>query len=394
MINKNNENNVYQKKIRISFSNLYKITLYTTLVLITLTFISIFNKDIALGISNTNASNTDKQKIIDTTKQENRTKITDATKQKNTKQKDIENYTILNTIKKENIENKDKILAKYAEKNLIPKNTQLNIVLIGPPGVGKSHISQVLQARYNIPIVSVGDLIRKEMTSNSLRGRIISKHFNKHGIESLLSNKITNEIILEYIKKLDCTNGMILDGYPRTIEQVKMLERILKNNAKKFNIENVKNIIIVLDANDEDLMALIEQRAICAKCALEQTTEKEKKLCNKICDGFENYTRQDDTEDIAKKRIQIYKDETKPIVAYYKNYANVKAKANNNNNVDSADINNINTNNIKPSNATSEPIYFIEITNNKGNLSHIYETSIHFIDNLLNKKIINKEINK
>jgi adenylate kinase len=162
----------------------------------------------------------------------------------------------------------------------------MNIILFGPPGAGKGTQAKFLVEKYNIIQLSTGDMLREAIKSGSELGKSLSLIMDKG---DLVSDKIIMSIIEEKIDKDDCKNGMILDGFPRTLNQANELDELL--NSKKIIID----YIIELTVDENLLINRIEKRA-------EENLD----------------IRNDDTVDILKNRILVYKNDTLPVLKYYK----------------------------------------------------------------------------
>jgi len=185
-----------------------------------------------------------------------------------------------------------------------------NIILIAPPAAGKGTQSNLLCEKYNLVHISVGDLLRIELQKD---GEI--SQYLKQQMES--GNLVKDEIIIEIIKNrlnnVDCKNGFILDGFPRTIRQAEMLDKmnIIINNVFYINVdkETAKNRIV--------------GRISCPKCGSVYNTEIEESIpkVSNVCDrcGSLLQKREDDNELVFENRYNTYVNETQPIIDFYKN---------------------------------------------------------------------------
>ncbi len=162
----------------------------------------------------------------------------------------------------------------------------MNIILFGPPGAGKGTQAKFLIEKYNILQISTGDMLREAIKSGSELGKSLSFIMDKG---DLVSDKIIMSIIEERIDKDDCKNGIILDGFPRTLNQAIELDELVKRK----NI--IIDYIIELKVDENLLISRIEQRAK---------------------DNLD--IRNDDTVDILKNRILVYKNDTLLVLKYYK----------------------------------------------------------------------------
>ena len=181
----------------------------------------------------------------------------------------------------------------------------IKILMLGPPGAGKGVISQRLQEKYDFPQISAGDLLRDEIKKETKLGKMIDKIISNG---SFLSDDLVIKIIKKRLKEKDCEKGFILDGFPRTMNQAEEFEEI-----SGFNL--VLNFIVA----EKDIIKRISTRRICEKCGriynIITLKPKKEDVCD-ICNG-KLIQRKDDTEEIIKKRLEIYKKETSPLIDFY-----------------------------------------------------------------------------
>ena len=185
-----------------------------------------------------------------------------------------------------------------------------NIILIAPPAAGKGTQSNLLCEKYNLVHISVGDLLRIELQKD---GKI--SQYLKQQMES--GNLVKDEIIIEIIKNrlnnIDCKNGFILDGFPRTIHQAEMLE--------KMNV--IINNVFYINVDKETAKKRIVGRLSCPICGCVYNTEIEESIpkVSNVCDrcGSLLEKREDDNELIFENRYTTYVNETQPIIDFYKN---------------------------------------------------------------------------
>ncbi|MCS7233632.1 MAG: adenylate kinase [Synergistetes bacterium] len=186
----------------------------------------------------------------------------------------------------------------------------MNLVLLGPPGAGKGTLAFMLMRDYNLLHISTGDMLREAVS----KGTELGKKANEYMRKGLL---VPDEIIIEMIKeKLLEThkNGLIFDGFPRTINQAKALDILLEEINEKLKA------VILLKISKKVILERLTNRRVCSKCgALYHLKHSPPKLENKcdICGG-ELYQREDDKEETILRRISVYKDQTEPLIEYYK----------------------------------------------------------------------------
>ena len=188
----------------------------------------------------------------------------------------------------------------------------MNIIMLGAPGTGKGTIASILSQELGIPQISTGDIFRKNIKEGTELGKL-SEKFIAEG--KLVPDEITIKLVEERLKELDTKNGIILDGFPRTVKQAEELDRILSEENKKVNK------VINLDTPNEEVIERIINRRVCSnqECKtvynLVLNPPKQKNICD-IC-GHELVQRKDDTEETVRTRLDIYFEETSPLIEYY-----------------------------------------------------------------------------
>lgn len=184
----------------------------------------------------------------------------------------------------------------------------LNIILLGPPGTGKGTQARKLAHRFGLEYIATGDFSRDFSQKDNRLGKEIKKYLDKG---ELVPNEIINDYIRKKINKLPASRGVIFDGFPRNIEQVKDCEKILKE-AKRNNLK-----VIYIKSSQKSLIKRLSNRKICQKCRkIFSNPKANMKKCSQC--GGKLLIRDDDRPRIFKKRFQIYTKQTRPIVKYYK----------------------------------------------------------------------------
>jgi len=183
----------------------------------------------------------------------------------------------------------------------------MKIVLLGPPGCGKGTSAKMIMEKFGIPQVSTGDMLRDAISKNEKLGIKAQLFVNKG---ELVPDSIVIEMIRERIKKPDCKDGFILDGFPRTIKQAMALEEALIKIDK----------VIKLDVDKETIIERNSGRRICKDCSaiyhLKNCPPKKGGICDKCGGGL--YQREDDKKENIKKRIDVYLEQTMPLANFYK----------------------------------------------------------------------------
>jgi len=187
----------------------------------------------------------------------------------------------------------------------------MRLILLGAPGSGKGTQAKNIAEKVGITHVASGDLFRAAATRGDDLGKQ-AKYYMEKGL--LVPDEITIKMILERIDAPDCSKGVMLDGFPRTLEQAKALDQAL--GKKKQKIDRVFYIKVSTD----ELVRRLSGRFICRKCQAPyhkvSSPPKKEGICDKC--GGELYQRADDTPETVRKRIDVYTKETSPLIDYYK----------------------------------------------------------------------------
>jgi adenylate kinase len=193
----------------------------------------------------------------------------------------------------------------------------MDLILLGPPGAGKGTQAKFMVDRWNIPQVSTGDILRAAVREGTVLG-VEAKGFMDRG--ELVPDRVVIGIIAERLKEDDATGGFILDGFPRTLPQAEALESILTDLGR--NIDHVVSI----EVDEEELVDRLTGRRMCKGCGesfhvLFNPPQKEG-VCDR-CDG-ELYQRDDDKEVTIRQRLDVYRNQTSPLIAFYRERGNLR----------------------------------------------------------------------
>lgn len=187
------------------------------------------------------------------------------------------------------------------------------IIMLGGPGSGKGSVGGILADYYKIPHISTGDIFRSEIKNETELGLKI-KELIANG--QLVSDDLTIKIVENRLLQPDCENGVVLDGFPRTEAQAVALEKFMKENNRKIDAA------VELDVSDEDLTKRIVNRVVCSNkgCGESFNTvfmpPKVEGKCDKC--GSELYRRADDNEESVKNRLEVYHNQSKEILEFYR----------------------------------------------------------------------------
>jgi adenylate kinase len=186
--------------------------------------------------------------------------------------------------------------------------TGMRIVLLGAPGSGKGTQAQRLQAKYGVPQVSSGDLLRDAVARGTELG-LKAKAVMEAG--QLVSDDIVLGLIRERLGRADAAAGFILDGFPRNADQANSLSRLLKE------IDQPLQAVLLLDVRKQSLMRRLAGRRICPKCGAVYNIHSLNGATTCPRDGAELYQRPDDKEEVIARRLEVYEQQTRPLIDHY-----------------------------------------------------------------------------
>lgn len=186
----------------------------------------------------------------------------------------------------------------------------MHIVILGAPGAGKGTQSKLISDEYEIPAISTGELLRNIASNpkNEVSFQI-AETINKG---SLVSNDLIIKVLQDRLQMQDCKKGFILDGFPRSFEQAKLMHHIMTDKGK--------NIIINIVVDKEILIKRLAGRFSCNSCGAIYNKFFLKPKVEQVCDicSSKDFTyRNDDEEEVIRKRMAVYEAETKPMIEYY-----------------------------------------------------------------------------
>jgi len=187
----------------------------------------------------------------------------------------------------------------------------MNLIIFGAPGAGKGTQAEFISREKGIPSISTGEIFREAVGAKSSLGLQITGIMSKG---SLISDDIVLKIVEQRIKKDDCKNGFLLDGFPRTLCQTKGFDNLLLASGKKLDK------VISLDVAEEKIVQRLSSRRICKACGAKFNLETLPPKIDGVCDNCngELFQREDDTERVIRNRLSVYYIETQPLIEYYK----------------------------------------------------------------------------
>jgi adenylate kinase len=186
----------------------------------------------------------------------------------------------------------------------------MRVILLGPPGAGKGTQAAVIVNEFGIPHISTGDIFRYNIKQGTELGKEAKAYMDQG---KLVPDELVVAIVEDRLKKEDCQKGFLLDGFPRTVVQAAALDQVLGN----MNVS--LNKVINIEVDKDKLIQRAVGRRICRDCGatyhIDFNPSAKGTLCHKC--GGELYQRNDDNEETVVKRIEVYLNETSPLIEYY-----------------------------------------------------------------------------
>ncbi|RLA86133.1 MAG: adenylate kinase [Deltaproteobacteria bacterium] len=187
----------------------------------------------------------------------------------------------------------------------------MNLVLLGPPGSGKGTQAKRLSERLGIPHISTGDILREAVREGTALGKE-AKRFMDEG--KLVPDEVVIGIVKERLRGEDCEKGAIFDGFPRTVAQAEALDRIMEELGRRVDR------VIDIEVSEEEVLRRLTGRRTCKNCGAMYhvvfNPPKEPGVCDRC--GGELYQRDDDREETIRERLRVYREQTEPLIDYYR----------------------------------------------------------------------------
>ena len=188
----------------------------------------------------------------------------------------------------------------------------MNIIMLGAPGTGKGTTASILSENLEIPQISTGDIFRANIKEGTELGKLAESYISKG---QLVPDEVTIKIVEDRLEQPDTKNGVILDGFPRTVIQAEKLKEILAKKGEKIDIA------VNLETPEEEIIERIVNRRVCSnqQCKAVYNVVLHPPKVEGICDkcGSELITRKDDNIETVKSRLEQYFTATSPLVEYY-----------------------------------------------------------------------------
>lgn len=186
----------------------------------------------------------------------------------------------------------------------------MKIVLLGPPAAGKGTQAKTICEKFSIPHISTGEIFRKNISENTTLG-LQAKSYMEKG--DLVPDNITISLVLERLNKDDCKKGFLLDGFPRTVDQAIALDDYLKNDSEKLTS------VLLINIPKDVILDRMTGRRMCTSCGASYHVKYKPSAISGKCDicGNNVIQRKDDSEDTVKERLEVYDEQTQPLIEYY-----------------------------------------------------------------------------
>lgn len=188
----------------------------------------------------------------------------------------------------------------------------MKIIMLGAPGAGKGTQAKKIAAKYQIPHISTGDIFRANIKNNTELGKK-AKTYMDQGL--LVPDELVVDLVVDRVNQDDCSNGYVLDGFPRTIPQAEALTEALAKMGQKVDYA------IDVNVPDENIVRRMGGRRACVGCGATYHVEYAPTKKEGICDtcGSELILREDDKPETVQKRLNVYHEQTQPLIDYYTN---------------------------------------------------------------------------
>ena len=186
----------------------------------------------------------------------------------------------------------------------------MKIIMLGAPGAGKGTQAKMIADKYSIPHISTGDIFRANIKNGTELGMEAKKYMDQ-GL--LVPDELTVKILLDRVAQDDCKNGYVLDGFPRTIPQAEVLDEALDKLGDRIDYA------INVDVSDENIIRRMGGRRACLACGatyhIEHVPPKKEGICDRC--GSELILRDDDKPETVKNRLNVYHEQTQPLIEFY-----------------------------------------------------------------------------
>ncbi|MDQ1620596.1 MAG: adenylate kinase [Actinomycetota bacterium] len=186
----------------------------------------------------------------------------------------------------------------------------MRLVLVGPPGAGKGTQAQFIASHFSVPKISTGDIFRANVSEGTDLGLEAKKYMDAG---DLVPDEVTIAMVKDRLTHEDAAEGFLLDGFPRTVHQAEVLEQMLAEH------DVAVDVVLELVVDDDEVVRRLSGRRTCRRCGHVWHQDFDPPASEGVCDrcGGELFQRDDDSEGTIRHRLEVYADQTSPLIGYY-----------------------------------------------------------------------------
>src|SRR3954451_20198394 len=195
-------------------------------------------------------------------------------------------------------------------KSSIALMSELNLILLGPPGAGKGTQAARLTEDFHLPYIATGDMLRAAVKAGTPLGKQAKEYMDRG---DLVPDEVIIGMILDCMEGPDCADGFLLDGFPRNVQQAESLEEAMKGKGRSVTAT------MLIDVPDDEVVKRISGRRVCQANGHVYNVFSDPPKHADVCDqdGSRLVQREDDAEDVVRNRLAVYHEQTSPLIAFY-----------------------------------------------------------------------------
>ena len=188
--------------------------------------------------------------------------------------------------------------------------SELNLILLGPPGAGKGTQAARLTEDFHLPYIATGDMLREQVKKGTELGKQAKEYMDRG---DLVPDDLIIRMILDCMEGPECADGFLLDGFPRNVQQAESLEKAMREKGRDITAT------LLIDVPDEEVVKRISGRRVCQKNGHVYNVFTDPPKHDEVCDqdGSRLVQREDDAEDVVRNRLAVYHEQTAPLIDYY-----------------------------------------------------------------------------